>query len=398
MEQPNKTSEHPELNRPAEVKPFPSRPEQEGPAPAPSPAAAAAAPATAKSGGRKKYVVGAIALIALAFGARAGYDYWTVGQYMVTTDDAYLTTDVTSIAPRVQGYIEKIDVIENERVKAGDVLFHLDDGDYVNAVKTAQSQVATQQETIKRIGTQVTAGEASVTQAEAQKTSALSVVKNDQLKFDRLKRLVATAVATQSDLDDATAALDQANASVAGADAAIALAQANVQVLKAQQAEAQSSLESLKLAVDQAQRNLGRTVLRAPVDGIVGNIAVHEGDLLSPGQKIAAVVPVDEIYIEANYKETQLADIAPGAKVNVTIDALNGQTFTGTVASVAPATGSMFSLLPPNNATGNFTKIVQRVPVRIKLPSDLLASGKLHAGLSVVTAVDLRTVPGRNGN
>ncbi len=370
----------------AEVKPFPARVETEAAAPVP------------KKPNRKKFVLGGLLLVALAFGGKAGYEYWTVGQYMESTDDAYLQADITAIAPKVQGYVQTVAVKENQSVKAGDLLLQLDDGDYQNAVKTAQSQVATQGETIKRIGTQVGAAKAVVEQARAQKSAAEATLQNAQNKYDRVQRLAKSSVAAQSDVDDATAALALAQAGVTGADAQISAASANVGVLIAQQAEAQSQLESLKLAVDQAQRNLGRTVLRAPVDGVVANIGVREGDLVSPGQKIAAIVPVDAIYISANFKETQLARVAPGAKANVTIDAIDGKTFTGTVASVAPATGAMFSLLPPQNATGNFTKVVQRVPVRITLPKEVLDSGKLRAGLSVNVNVDSRTLPAASGN
>lgn len=361
--------------REAEVKPFPTRTDTP----------------KAKKGGRKRLILGAVALIALGVAGREGYSYVTVGQYMVSTNDAYLKADITAIAPKVQGYVKQIVVKENQRVKAGDLLFRLDDGDYVNALKTAKSQVATQKVTIKRIATQVDAARAAVAEAQAQKVAAEAGLKNATLKYNRTQALAKSSVATQSAVDDAVAALDQARAAVTGANAAITAAEANVSVLKAQEAEAQSRLASLNLAVDQAQRNLDRTVLRAPVDGVVANLAVREGDLVSPGQKIAAVVPTDAIYVEANYKETQLPGIAPGATATVTIDALPGKTFTGTVTSLAPATGSQFSLLPPQNATGNFTKVVQRVPVRIHLPKSLRDTGRLRAGLSAVVSIDSRS-------
>ena len=379
MEQANKTAEQ---ARDAEVKPFPVRTEAEAPV----------AP-VARKGGPKRLILGAVVLVAVGFAGHAGYGYWTVGRFMVATDDAYLKADITAIAPKVLGYVQKIAVTENQPLKAGDLLMQLDDGDYQNALKAAQSQVVTQDVTIKRIAAQVEAAKASVAEAEAQKVAADAGLKNAQTKNDRTAALMQSSVATQSAVDDAVAALDQARAAVTGAAAAITAAEANVTVLQAQQAEAQSALASLSLAVDQAQRNLDRTVLRAPVDGTVANVAVREGDLVSPGQKIAAIVPTDAIYVEANFKETQLPDIAPGASVSVTIDALPGQTFTGTVASVAPATGSEFSLLPAQNATGNFTKVVQRVPVRIELPKALLDSGRLRSGLSAVVQVDSRTLP-----
>jgi membrane fusion protein (multidrug efflux system) len=400
MDQLSKPADPAEQTRQAEVKPFPSRPEAEArpqvqqpqPVAAP-PAAVAAPPAPVKSGIRRRLILGAAVLLALGFGGHAGYNYWTTGRFMVRTDDAYLKADITAIAPQVQGYVRQIAVVENQQVKAGDLLMQLDDGDYQNALKTAQSKVATQAVTIKRIEAQVEAARSSVAQAEAQKASADAGLRNAQTKSDRLQALVQSSVATQSAVDDAVAALDQARAAVTGAAAGIAAANANVSVLQAQQAEAVSALDSLRLDVDQAQRNLDRTVLRAPVDGTVANLAVREGDLVSPGQKIAAVVPVDAIYVQANFKETQLPGLAPGASVTVTIDALPDQTFTGTVASVAPATGSEFSLLPAQNATGNFTKVVQRVPVRISLPEAVRTSGKLRSGLSAVVDVDSRTIP-----
>ncbi|MBI1173275.1 biotin/lipoyl-binding protein [bacterium] len=402
MEQATKSADHAELSRQAEVKPFPARPEAEA---APTPktpvqaAPAAAAPAQsapAKSGGRRRLLLAAVALVALGFAGNAGYNYWTVGRFMVRTDDAYLKADITAIAPKVQGYVRQIAVVENQKVKAGDLLMQLDDGDYQNALRAAQSKVSTQGVTIKRIEAQVDAARSSVAEAQAQKVSDEAALRNAQTKADRLKALAQTSAATQSAVDDAVAALDQAQAAVTGASAAIAAAEANVAVLQAEQAEATSQLDSLRLDVDQAQRNLDRTVLRAPVDGTVANLAVREGDLVSAGQKIAAVVPLDAIYVEANFKETQLPGIAPGATVAVTIDALPGQTFTGTVASVAPATGAEFSLLPAQNATGNFTKVVQRVPVRISLPEAVRTSGRLRSGLSAVVDVDSRTSPGGN--
>jgi membrane fusion protein (multidrug efflux system) len=387
MDQVTTTAEPADEARDAEVKPFPGRHEAE--APAPQPAEVTAAPP--KKGGRKRLILGAAALVALAVAAKEGYYYWTTGQYLVSTDDAYLKADITAIAPKVQGYVKDIAVRENQKVKAGDLLMRLDDGDYVNALKTAESRVATQAVTIRRIAAQAEAAKASVAQAAAQKVSAEAGLKNARSKYTRIQALAKSSVAAQAAVDDASAALDQAQAAVAGATAAIAAAKANVSVLTAQEAEASSQLGSLKLAVDQAKRNLDRTVLRAPVDGTVANLAVHVGDLVSPGQKIAAVVPTDAIYLAANYKETQLPGITAGEKVDITIDALPGRHFTGTVASLAPATGAQFSLLPPQNATGNFTKVVQRVPVRIRLPKALLASGKLQAGLSAVVSVDSRT-------
>ena len=359
---------------------------------APQPDVAAQAPAKPKRSA-KRFVLPILVAAAIGAGSWYGYEYWTTGRFMVSTDDAYIQGDITAIAPKVTGYIDRIDVVANQRVKAGDPLVTLDNGDYRIAEEQAEAQIATEKLSLDRINAQIVAAKASLQQAQAGKLNAQAVLTNAQAGSVRAKQLHATSFASQSQLDDATAALDQAKANIASADAQIAAADANVGVLEAQYKEAEGSIRSLELAKDKAARDLGFTVIRAPVDGVIGNLAAKTGDLVSPGQRLAALVPVNALYIDANYKETQLRDIVVGQKVQVTVDALSGEKFEGTVASIAPASGAVFSLLPPENATGNFTKVVQRVPVRIALPADALASGKLQAGLSVVVDVDTRTTP-----
>ncbi|WP_019444324.1 HlyD family secretion protein, partial [Brucella abortus] len=185
---------------------------------------------------------------------------------------------------------------------------------------------------------------------------------------------------------------------LAGVDAQIASAKANISVLEAQYNEAASSTKSLELARDKAARDLSFTSLRAPFDGVIGNLSGKKGDLVAPGQKIAALVPVDQLYIDANFKETQLAHIKVGETAHIYVDAIDGTKFDGKVASIAPASGAVFSLLPPENATGNFTKVVQRVPVRITIPKEAFESGKIRAGLSVIVDVDTRTAPDQTAN
>lgn len=376
------------------VKPFPARPEA-APAEAAPPAGASdapgRAPGAARPSGRGRRILGALVLAGLAGAGYWGHGWWTEGRFMVHTDDAYVQADIAAIAPKIQGYVERIEVVENQRVAADEVIARLDDGDFRIALHSAQSAVATQAATLTRIRAQTDAARASVRQAEAQMAAASAVLRNADRSAVRLRDLVAAKAAPQARLDDAEAALDQARAALAGAEAQIASAEASVAVLQAQHAEAASQMQALKLGVDQARRNLDLTILRAPYAGVIANLGIEPGDLVSPGQRLAAVVPVDRLYVEANYKETQLAGIAPGAAVQIRLDALPGQVFKGYVSSIAPATGALFSVLPPQNATGNFTKIVQRVPVRISLPAEALASGALHAGLSAVVEVDSRT-------
>jgi len=382
------------------IRPFPKAPATEAPATeAPAPAQAPANDATAvkpagKKRSRRPVILASVGLVALAAAGWFGYDYFTVGQYMVSTDDAYVEGDIATIAAKLSGYVAAVNVMANQRVKAGDALITLDDGDYLIARDQAAAQIATQGLTLKRIDAQVVGAEASVKQAKAQKVALEAAQKNAVLSQARAEQLAKGSAGTQADLDKANAGLDQANANLVAADAQIAAAEASIAVLQGQRAEAEGQLKSLGLAKDKAERDLSFTVLKAPYDGVVGNLSVQVGDLVSPGARLAALVPTDKLYIDANFKETQLKKLVPGEVVKIKIDALEGEAIMGTVESIAPASGSVFSLLPAENATGNFTKVVQRVPVRIAIPAEALATGKLRAGLSVVVEADTRTAPG----
>ncbi|MBZ9807038.1 HlyD family secretion protein [Mesorhizobium sp. BR1-1-9] len=382
----------------AEVRPFPNAkvaPATEAPE---VPVQPVAAPPPAETPAKKKRSVRSLLLpiigvALLGAGAWYGYDYWTTGRFMISTDDAYVQADMAFISPKISGYVDQVKVSENQQVKAGDPLLTVDDGDYKIAVAQAEAQIATLARTLDRIDAQTKAAQASLQQAQAAKTADQAAAANAARAQQRAAQLLKTHVGTQAQLDDAQTALDQANAALVGADAQIAAAQANIGVLEAQRAESASTLASLQLSRDKAARDLSFTVLKAPYDGVVGNRSVEQGDLVSPGQKLAVIVPMNKLYVVANFKETQLARLVPGEKVRISVDAIDGEPIEGTVSSLAPASGAVFSLLPPENATGNFTKVVQRVPVRIDVPADALKSGRLRAGLSVVVAVDSRTAP-----
>ena len=383
----------------AAVHPFPAMknvPDAERPlpeiAPPPAPPAEAAPPARKKRSA-KSFLLPIVAIALLGAGGWYGHQYWTEGRFMISTDDAYVQADMAFVAPKITGYVARLDADENQHVKAGDPLVTIDDGDYRIALEQAEAQIDVQAKTLDRIKAQTEAARAALGQAEAQKTSAIAAAANAQRTSDRASKLLKTQVATQAQVDDAQTTLDQANAALVGADAQIASARANIGVLDAQYQEAQASMRNLELARDKAARDLSFTVLRAPYDGVVGNRAVDVGDLVSPGQKLEVVVPLNKLYIVANFKETQLAQLVPGEKVKFSVDAVDDGEFEGTVSSLAPASGAVFSLLPPENATGNFTKVVQRVPVRIDVSEAALQSGKLRAGLSVIVDVDNRTAP-----
>ncbi len=366
-------------------------PKAEAPQTAPAQSAPAVAPAAPKK--RRSFVLPVVVLAALAGAGWYGYDWWTNGRFLVSTDDAYIEGDIATISPKVTGYVAKVNVFANQEVKAGDVLATLDNGDYQNALDQANAQIVTEQLSLSRIDAQIEGAKASLVQAQAQKTALEATVRGAEIKQKRQSDLQAKSVGTTADLDDANTALDQAKANLAGGDANIVFAQANITILEAQRKEAEGSVRTMEIQRDKAARDLSFTVLKAPYDGVVGNRSVQEGDLVSPGQRLMALVPTRQLYIDANFKETQIQHLVPGSKVNVHVDAYSDYPVVGTVESISPASGSVFSMLPPENATGNFTKIIQRVPVRIALPQDALDSGRLRAGLSVVVDVDTRTAP-----
>jgi membrane fusion protein (multidrug efflux system) len=343
-----------------------------------------------KGNGRKRLLLGSLAAAALAAGAYFGGHYWFVGRYQISTDDAYVRAFTTTLAAKVPGYISTILVADNARVRAGEVIARIDDGDFVLAVNAARDKVASQQATIERIGRQVTAQQAMVAQAKAQLVSAQAGAKRAELELDRQQALANKDFASKQALESAQANRDQTAAAVASGQAAVDAAQANVEVLRAQQQEAARSLEELRTSLAKAERDLSFTEIRAPVDGVIGNRAMQTGDYVQTGQRLASLVPLDGVYIDANFKETQLARLQPGQKVAISVDALPDHDIQGYVESLSPASGAVFSLLPPDNATGNFTKIVQRVPVRIRVPADVARRGALRAGMSVVVSVDTK--------
>ena len=366
-----------------------------GPRPAEAPAgeaSAQAAGAEAKGSPRKKYLLGALGVAALVAATWYGHDYWTNGRFLVSTDDAYVQADFAILAPKVTGYVASVPAVANARVKAGDPLVVLRDGDYRDALTLAQAQLDAGQAAIDRITLQAEAGRAAIAQAEAQLAAAQAVQVQAQADLKRYTALAATDVASAQKLESTRASAATADANVQQAQAGILTAQADLKVIEAQVGEARANVAGLTASRDKARRDLEDTVLRAPADGVVGNLSVAAGDYVTPGSRLLAVVPLGQTYVEANFKETQIEKLQPGTEVHVEVDAFPGKSFTGTVQGIAPASGSVFSLLPAENATGNFTKVVQRLPVRIAVPAEVAAEGWLRPGLSVVATADPRHV------
>ncbi len=340
----------------------------------------------------RKVILAAALVAALSVGGWYGNYWWTAGRYLVSTDDAYVGAKNTTLSAKVSGYVDAVLVEDNAAIHAGDVIAKIDDGDYRLAVDSARGKAVTQQATIDRIGKQVAAQQAAIDQAKSQLASAQAGATRADLELARQQSLASRDYASKQALETAQANRLQSVAGVQGAQAAVEAAEANTDVLKAQQEEAARTLKELNTALEKAERDLSFTVIRAPMDGAVGNRAMQVGDYVQPGQRLASLVPLDAVYVDANFKETQLEKLKIGQPVTMAVDALGGRKIDGTVASLAPASGSVFSLLPPDNATGNFTKIVQRVAVRIQVPFELVAQGVLRPGMSVTASID--TKPG----
>ncbi len=365
------------------------------------------APAPSGSSRRRSprsLLLGAVALLALGYGGYLGYNYLVEGRFLVTTDDAYVGASTAIIAAKIPGHIVEVDIRANQSVHAGDLLARIDDGDYRLAVDAAKAKIATQDATIARIGRQIDAQGAAIDQAAAQVASTQAQgasAEADQtragLEFERSQKLADSNFGSQQRLEQAAAdrartnaALASAAAAKSAAEAALAGAKDAVDVLKAQQAEAVGVRGELVNAEQTAERNLSFTEIRAPFDGVVGNKAVEVGQFAQPGTRLLALVPLQSVFIDANFKETQLDGIHPGQRVDLAVDSFGGRVIPGVVASISPASGSEFSLLPPDNATGNFTKVVQRVAVRITPAPEVLASEALRPGLSVVATIHTR--------
>ena len=376
------------INAPSEQMDAPSpRPNVVQPAASPPPPAPVE-PAPAKASPVRRIILGVALLAALGTAVWYGYDYVMVGRFQISTDDAYVKADSAVLGAKIPGYVQAVPVDDNASVKAGDVVLKLDSGDYDLAVAAAQAKIETQKAQIATIAQQKIAQNAQVSATLAQLASAKAAELNAVQTQNRASTLVKTNVGSQQALDDATKQRASAEAAVNVADANIAAAQAQLGILDAQAVSATRSLDELTIALQKAQRDQSFTDVKAPFDGVVANRAVQQGQYVGAGTRLLALVPTQLSFITANFKETQISDIHPGQKATITVDAFKSEKYEGKVVSLAPASGAEFSLLPPDNATGNFTKITQRLPVKISVPPELAA--KLRPGLSATVSVDLR--------
>lgn len=326
----------------------------------------------------------------LGGGGYAGWAYWTQWRFEVSTDDAYVQADTVMIAPQVAGNIASLFVDDNQQVKAGQVLAVIDQSEYRAAVDKAQAGVQQAQAAIATDEAQIAQQQAMIAEAQAaidaDKASEVFASQNNQ----RFGTLAREGFGSVQNAQQAQAQIADAQATVAKDDAALDAAQKQVATLTAELAEAKATLAQNQAILQQAQINFGYTTIASPVDGVVGDRTVREGQYVEPGTQLLSVVPLAKTYVVANFEETQLAEVRAGQPVALSVDTFSGTTVHGFVDSIAPASGQEFALLPPDNATGNFTKIVQRIPVKIRIdPNDPLA-GRLRPGMSVTPTIDTR--------
>ena len=328
-------------------------------------------------------------VLGIAGAADFGHYYLTTGRYLETTDDAYVKADSTIIAPKVSGYIAEVLVSDNEPVKAGQLLARIDDRDFRTALNQAKADVAASEAAVRNLNAQIELQQPLIQQQAAEVDAAEANLKFAQEERARYDDLMKSGSGTVQRAQQTDAALRAQTAQLQQGKAGLIAANKRIEVLSTQHAQAVAQLDHARAVEEQAALNLSYTQITAPVDGTVGARSLRVGQYVQAGTQLMAVVPLDAVYVVANFKETQLTNVRNGQPVELQVDSFHATTLKGHVDSLSPASGLEFALLPPDNATGNFTKIVQRVPVKIVLDDQSL-KGLLRPGMSAVPTVNTK--------
>jgi membrane fusion protein (multidrug efflux system) len=379
------------LSQQDQISPAPSAREP-GSTPSP-PAAPAAVPPSPLSGSHSSWGRLAIPLFAVlaAFGfialATLRWDAWVGSEVIQSTNDAYVRAELTRLSSRVAGEVLTVAANDFQRVKAGDLLVQIDPADYEAQVAQAEAGVIGAQAALDNLANQVELQYATIAQGEAQQLSALAQEVEARQEQERQQSLTQTEAGTRQKLEQATAGYARAQADVRASRALIAAQRHQLEVLSGTKKQRAADLQGAKAALAAARLKLGYTKIVAPFDGVVGERQVQPNDYVNIGSNLINVVPLPDVYVIANYKETQLTRVKPGQPVEVTVDSFPNEKLHGRVERIAPASGSQFALLPPDNATGNFTKVVQRIPVRIGFDKGQPLLERLLPGMSVVTRI-----------
>ena len=341
--------------------------------------------------GKARRILLALGIAALLIGLGWGMWWWLTGRFIETTDDAYLQADSISVAPKISGYVGEVLVADNQTVKRGDILVRIDARKYQAVSDEASATIAARIADLAKAEADLLQQDSTIAEARAQLQGAEADAKHAQIEVARYAPLARSGAEPQERLAQLNNELAQARSTVAAKQAALRSSQTRYGTLQAQLKQAQAQLGVAKASEAQRQLDVDDAVIRSPLDGRIADRGVRVGQYVQPGTRLLTVVPVNAIYLTANYKETQIGDMRAGQAVTVHVDALPGHELQGHIDSLAPGTGAQFALLPPSNATGNFTKIVQRVPVRIALDVTDDVRPALVPGLSATVDVDTRT-------
>jgi membrane fusion protein (multidrug efflux system) len=332
-------------------------------------------------------LAGVVAVAALVGLASVQWDTWRSEASLQATDNALIRAETTRLSAQVAGNVARVLVADFQRVQAGDLLVEIAPEDYEAQTAQAEASVAAARAALDNLGNQVALQRAGIAQAEAQREAALARQHQAALEFGRQQALVASSFGTRQKLEAAAADQDAASAALQASEAQVQAQRRQIDVLDGQRHQREAELQAAQAGLQAARLRLGYTRVVAPVDGVVGERAVQPGDYVTIGSTLIAVVPLPDVHVIANYKETQLTHVAPGQPADVTVDMFPGARLRGHVERLSPASGAQFALLPADNASGNFTKVVQRIPVRIALEPGQPLLGQLRPGMSVVTTI-----------
>ena len=338
----------------------------------------------------RRAVLPVLAVVALAGLGWAGWRWWTDWRFVEATDNAYVQADTTPIAPKVPGYVAAVAVQDNQQVAAGDVLLELDSAEYHADVDAAGAVVDSQKAKLTTLDAQIALQATLIERAQAGVDAAEADLRWAESDYGRSEKLVKNNWASKETYEHAGSQIDRARAMAAQAQADKSAAEGQLAVFRAQRDEVAAALRQAQANQARAEADLDGTVIRAPVAGIIGAKSAQQGQYLRAGAQAMVLVPLPAVHVVANFKETQIGEMRIGQPVKVVVDAWPDQPIEGRIASLAPASGAQFSLLPPENATGNFTKIVQRVPVRIAIAPESAGKHVLRPGMSVVVSIDPR--------
>jgi membrane fusion protein (multidrug efflux system) len=338
----------------------------------------------------KRLGLGVAAAAGLTAAAVGGYHYWEVGQYLQSTDNAYVQADFTTVSPKISGYIAEVLVEDNKKVAAGQILARIDDRDFRVALDQAKADVAAADAAIGNLDAQIAQQRSVIDQEKADLASAEATLSFAEADSMRYGNLLKTGIASAQRAQQAETTMREKTAQLQRSRAGLLVAERKIDVLTSERIKDEAQRDHSRTVQHQAELNLSYATIVAPVAGTVGARSLRVGQYVQAGTPLMAVVPLDAVYIVANYKETQLTDVRSGQPVEIEVDSFPGAKLKGHVDSLSPASGLEFALLPPDNATGNFTKIVQRIPVKIALEGEALA-GLLRPGMSVEPTIDTRS-------